>query len=200
MVHTSLSSRCNAVTVAGSPAVTALLRKVAPATIATTAPSVVAGLLHTLPGPSRSRSGRADPVSRRHGSHVARTPAAAVPQHRSSVPASPGPGRSLSAFHSLLFYTPNWRACESSSAQALLARGPARAMEQLPQCALQHSINGIGTTISTSTWRVLNGGGWRPSYSWPPMLLRPKCDSVSERTWWSGASFLTLLSRGKVVG
>jgi hypothetical protein len=56
-----------------------------------------------LPRPFRSRCRTADPVSRRHGSLIARTPAAAVHQHRHIDTASPVPGRrqhrrSISAF------------------------------------------------------------------------------------------------------
>ncbi len=76
---------------------------------------------------------------------------AAVLHHLLQSLSQPGAwAASALAFHSLFFYTPDWGACESSPGQALLARGPARAPKQLPQCALQRCINGIGTAGSMS--------------------------------------------------
>jgi hypothetical protein len=95
LIHTSLSSRCGAVTVAGPPAATALLQP---------------PLRRWLPAPGpvstegfQSLSGSAAPVSWLPRSLIARAPAAAVHQHRHRDTASPVPGRrqhrrSISAF------------------------------------------------------------------------------------------------------
>lgn len=82
-------------------------------------------------------------MSRRHGSEVARTPAGAVPQHPFQGPASPGPGRRIQAFSSPLFYNPRLVNLFIQSGKALHARGPARALERLPQRAFRSCVNGI---------------------------------------------------------
>jgi hypothetical protein len=155
---------------------------------AATAPSVAAGHLHTVTGafaeplqnswPSVAAawfSPRQD--SRRRG------PAAPL-----QCPASPGTGRCLQASHTLLFY--NLRTGElvhPVRAKHCLPgdrHGPWNSFRSMPS---NTASTGSERPVPRAVSRTLNGGGWRPSYSWPPMLPRPHCrQASSELTWLSG--------------